>query len=74
MAPVSVRGGGSGTSCAPTNASPFGPHTDLEDSFINGATTFSGESTFWMGFIRNQTNGTVTVRPWLPGTGRRADK
>ncbi len=58
---VSVQGGGGGTSCSPTDASPFGPYTDLEDSFINGSTTFSSESTCWMGFIRNQANGTVTV-------------
>lgn len=57
----SVEGGGGGTDCAPTAASPFGPYTDVEDSRINGGASISGLSTCWAGFIRNQVNGTVSV-------------
>lgn len=56
-----VEGGGGGTTCAPTASSPFGPYTDMEDSTVNGGTSFSGVSTCWMGFIRNASNGTVSI-------------
>ena len=58
---ISVQGGGGGTSCAPTAASPFGPYTDLEDSQVNGGVSVSGLSTCWLGVIRDTVNGTVSV-------------
>ena len=57
---MSVEGGG-GTSCSPTAASPVGAYTDVEDSAVNGAVSFSDVSTCWMGFIRNMDNGTVSI-------------
>lgn len=56
-----VQGGGGGTSCQPTALSPFGPYSNLEDSHVNGAVSFSGLSTCWTGIIRNTVNGTVSV-------------
>lgn len=62
---VSVSGGGGGTSCGPAIVQGVNietpPFTDIEDSRINGGTTFSGMSTCWMGFIRNQASGGVTI-------------
>ena len=61
----SVQGGGGGTSCedAVVQGIDIGtpPFTDVEDSRINGASSISGMSTCWMGFIRNRATGGVTV-------------
>jgi len=57
----SATGGLGGTDCIPTAASPFAPYTDIEDSTLNGGATLSGNSTCWIGFIRNQVNGRVSV-------------
>ena len=61
----SVEGGGGGTSCddALVQGIDIGtpPFTDVEDSRVNGSANISGMSTCWMGFIRNQTNGGLTV-------------
>ena len=47
-------------------AGPFGGPFDvtwntIEDSQINGSVTMSGYDGFWMGFIRNHVNGSVTL-------------
>jgi hypothetical protein len=61
----SVQGGGGGTSCADAvvRGQDIGtpPFTDVEDSRVNGGASISGMSTCWMGFIRNQANGGVSV-------------
>lgn len=46
---------------------PFGPpfdvtFTTIEDSQINGPVVIEGYNGFWMGFIRNNVAGTVTLR------------
>jgi hypothetical protein len=56
-----AEGGGGGTSCQPTDLSPFSPYTNLEDSHVNGAVSVSGLGTCWLGIIRNTVNGTVGV-------------
>ena len=58
---LSATGGDPGAGCTPSAASPFGTFTDVEDSMLNGGATLSGNSTCWMGFIRNHVNGKVTV-------------
>jgi hypothetical protein len=45
---------------------PFGPPFDvtwntIEDSQINGSVTIAGYNGFWMGFIRNNVNGSVNL-------------
>lgn len=61
----SVQGGGGGTSCLDAFVQGVDlmtpPFTDVEDSSVNGGANISGMSTCWMGFIRNQANGGVTV-------------
>ena len=61
----SVQGGGGGTSCEDAVVQGVDiqtpPFTDVEDSHVNGGATIAGMSTCWMGFIRNQSNGRVTV-------------
>jgi len=47
-------------------AGPFGPPFDvtwntIEDSQINGGVTIEGYNGFWMGFIRNNVNGSVNL-------------
>jgi len=47
-------------------AGPFGPPFDvtwntIEDSQINGGVTIAGYNGFWMGFIRNNVNGSVNL-------------
>jgi hypothetical protein len=58
---LTVRGGGGGTDCLPTDTSPFGPYTNLEDSQVNGGISITGLSTCWLGVIRNTINGTVRI-------------
>jgi hypothetical protein len=58
---MSVQGGGGDTSCNPTDISPFGPYTNLEDSRVNGGVSISGLSTCWLGVIRNEINGGLSV-------------
>ena len=42
---------------------PFGiTWTTIEDSHVNGGVTIAGYDGFWLGFIRNTVNGTVTMR------------
>ncbi len=53
---VDIRGG----------SGPFGgpfdvTWTTIEDSWINGGATIVGYNGFWMGFIRNHVNGSVTL-------------
>jgi hypothetical protein len=73
----SLQGGGGGNSyglvpndnpppdeiegCLNLPGLPFPPFSDVEDSQINGGASMSGLTTCWMGFIRNQVNGVVTV-------------
>ena len=45
---------------------PFGPPFDvtwntIEDSHVNGGVTITGYDGFWMGFIRNDVNGSVNL-------------
>src|SRR5205823_13663665 len=52
-------------------AGPFGDPFDvtwttIEDSHINGGVTITGYNGFWMGFIRNHVNGTVTLNNNVP--------
>jgi hypothetical protein len=54
---IDIRGG----------SGPFGgpfdvTFTTIEDSQINGPVLIEGYNGFWMGFIRNRVNGTVTLR------------
>jgi hypothetical protein len=46
-------------------AGPFGPFgptfNTIEDSRINGSVTMQGYNGFWMGFIRNNVNGSVNL-------------
>lgn len=47
-------------------AGPFGPPFDvtwntIEDTHINGRVTIEGYNGFWMGFIRNEVNGSVNL-------------
>jgi hypothetical protein len=58
---MTVIGGGGGTSCSPTDISPFGPYTNLEDSHVNGGVSISGLSTCWIGVIRNEINGGLQI-------------
>lgn len=56
-----VQGGGGGTSCQPTDLSPFGPYTNLDDSQVNRAVSIAGLSTCRTGVMRNTVNGTFKV-------------
>jgi hypothetical protein len=54
---VTVHGGSHLFGCVPFNAC----ITLLEDNSINGATTIDGYAGFFLGFIRNHANGSVTI-------------
>ena len=56
---VNVQGGSGPFGCTV----PFGPtcFTDFEDDVINGGATINGYDGFWLGFIRNQVNGTTAI-------------
>jgi hypothetical protein len=63
---VIESGGGGGTTCAvpPTGVfAAFGSpvYSDLENSTIHGDVTISGVHSCWMGVIREQVSGSVTV-------------
>lgn len=58
---ITMLGGGGGTDCNSTDASPFAPYTDVEDSQVNGGIAVSGLSTCWLGVIRVAVNGTMNV-------------
>jgi hypothetical protein len=49
------------TTCNPAPGLPFPPFTNVEDSRINGGANVSGLSTCWIGIIRAQINGGLTV-------------
>jgi hypothetical protein len=57
----SVQGGGGGTTCDNAPGLPFPPFTNVEDSRINGGVSVSGLSTCWIGIIRVQVNGGMSV-------------
>jgi hypothetical protein len=63
----SLSGGGGGTTCENVPGLPFPPFSDVEDSAINGGASMVGLQTCWMGFIRNQLNGGLTVSNNLMG-------
>lgn len=56
---VRIQGGAGPIGCA----QPFGPvcFTDLEDNSISGGATINGYNGFFLGFIRNHVNGSVTI-------------
>lgn len=56
---VSILGGAGPFGCT----EPFRPvcFTDLEDNSISGGATIEGYDGFWLGFIRNHVNGSVTI-------------
>lgn len=56
---VRIRGGFGPFGCA----QPFGPtcFTDLEDNSISGGAIIDGYNGFFLGFIRNHVNGSVTI-------------
>ena len=58
---ITMRGGGGGTDCQPTDASPFAPYTDVEDTQVNGGISVTGLSTCWLGLIRDAVKGTMSV-------------
>ena len=55
----SVQGGGGGTAC--DFSQPFVPFTNMEDTRINGGALLSGLSTCWIGIIRVEINGGMSV-------------
>ena len=56
---VRIHGGSGAFGCA----QPFGPvcFTDLEDNSISGGATIDSYNGFFLGFIRNHVNGSVTI-------------
>jgi hypothetical protein len=59
---LSVEGGGGYDDCT-TNLPglPFPPFSNVEDSVIHGGASFVGLTTCWMGVIRNEVSGGVTI-------------
>jgi hypothetical protein len=61
---VAERGGGGGLSCAPKGIfklfqSP--PYSDYEDNVVGGSVSVSGMASCWLGLLRNDVHGNVTV-------------
>jgi hypothetical protein len=57
----SVQGGGGGATCNNAPGLPFPPYTNLEDTQIFGGALLNGLSTCWIGIIRVQVNGGMSV-------------
>lgn len=64
----SLAGGGGGTDCnVPAPGLPFPAYSDVEDTHINGGASITGLNTCWLGFIRVQVNGGVTINDNVVG-------